>query len=377
MRNPRSILPTTLWLLCGAMTGPALAQVEITDATDEGISCFKIVTATATYFYDRAGAGFTSILDKDGNDWIGYQPGGGASGEYRGIPNMGLNQFGHPGYTGASTTTSDAKGTQLAKVTVTSKKGAWHVSWEFLPTHAKMTVHGVAENYWFLYEGTPGGAVGADDVCHRSGGQQNNLDQAWEGDVSPSAKLPAVEWVFFADGALDRSLFMAHDEDSKTDRYYLMSPMTVFGFGRQEANLDRLLDATPATLIIGLIDSRSFGAVEQRIADAWQGTALPPPDAGTPPPKDAGTPPADDTGPAPLDDAGGPLLGDTGPAPTDAGQSTADAAQVGDGGDDATTNRRLVSDGCQLTPVPPASTPLFWLLLIALSAATRLARRRR
>ena len=45
---------------------PAAGDVVISDAVDEGINCFKIETDTATYYYDKAGAGFTSILDRDG-----------------------------------------------------------------------------------------------------------------------------------------------------------------------------------------------------------------------------------------------------------------------------------------------------------------------
>ena len=254
-----------LVLLVTLLCGSAAAQVTITDATDEGIACFKIVTPSATYYYDKAGAGFTSILDKDGTDWINFHPQGtsgvpdGQSGWYRGIPNMGLNVFGHPGYTGATSTTADAKGASLAKASVASQKGGWSVTWDFHPTFAVLTVSSVAENYWLLYEGTPGGAVGSDDYCYRSDGTKNQLDASWEGDVkNTSAAAAGTEWVYFADGKVDRSLFMIHDDDSVTDRYYLMSPMTVFGFGRQAANTDRLLSKTPATLIIGFVESRDY-----------------------------------------------------------------------------------------------------------------------
>jgi hypothetical protein len=245
------------------------AGVTITDATDEGLACFKIVTDNATYFYDKAGAGFTSMLDKDGNDWIGFHPQGtsgvpnGQSGWYRGIPNMGLNKFGHPGYTGATSTTSDAKGATLSKATVKSTKGKWSVTWEFFPTHAKLTINAVEENYWLLYEGTPGGAVGSNDTCWRSSGQSNSCSSSWEGDVTnTSGAATSHEWVYFADGTLSRSIFLVHDDDTITDRYYLMDPMTVFGFGRQAANTNRLLSKVPATLYIGFAESKVYATVK-------------------------------------------------------------------------------------------------------------------
>jgi hypothetical protein len=260
-----------LWVLVLVLALPARASaaVTITDATDEGIACFKVVTDTATYYYDKAGAGFTSMVDKDGNDWIGFHPQGtagvpnGQSGWFRGIPNMGLNVFGHPGYTGATSTTTDAKGVALTKATIKSTKGGWSVTWEFHPTFAKMTIHSVAENYWLLYEGTPGGAVGSDDICWRSSGAQNSCSSSWEGDITNSSGAAVgSEWVYFADGKVDRSLFLIHDDDTITDRYYLMDPMTVFGFGRQAANTNRLLSATPAMLVIGFVESRDFTTVK-------------------------------------------------------------------------------------------------------------------
>jgi hypothetical protein len=275
----RPLANIAMALVCFGWSLLATADVVITEDTDEGIDCFKIVTDSATYYFDKAGAGFTSIVDTDGNDWIDFHPEGtpgvdnGQSGWYRGIPNMGLNVFGHPGYTGATSTTSDSLGVPLSKATVQSTKDSWDVTWEFFPLYAKMTVNSVGENYWFLYEGTPGGAVGGDDTCHRSSGESTSLSGSWEGDVeNTSGYATGLEWVFFADGTLDRSLFLAHDDDDLVDRYYLMDPMTVFGFGRHSANLNRLMSATPATLLIGLVGSRDFDTVAQVIETAHSGT---------------------------------------------------------------------------------------------------------
>ncbi|MHC4629149.1 MAG: FG-GAP repeat domain-containing protein, partial [Planctomycetota bacterium] len=64
--------------------------VRVTDDVEyRGQESFMIESQNATYYYHKQGAGFASILDKDGNDWLGYRPGGGPAGEYRGIPNMG------------------------------------------------------------------------------------------------------------------------------------------------------------------------------------------------------------------------------------------------------------------------------------------------
>lgn len=270
--------------------GHSLGAVIITDSFDEGIPCFKIQTETATYYYDKQGAGFTSILDQDGVDWIGFHPKGtpnvrnGQSGWYRGVPNMGLNVFGHPGYTGAVSTTKDPLGTPLPKVTVDSTKDGWHVTWEVFPTFARMVVHRVPDSYWLLYEGTPGGALDANDVCWRANGTGTSCDEPWEGDIVDASSVGSgIEWVAFSDAALERSLFLIHDDDQITDHYFSMGAMTVFGFGRQRRQRPSLFDrlmrklnlvqqeepgllrATPTTLLMGFVESGDFRTIRTEV----------------------------------------------------------------------------------------------------------------
>ena len=49
-------------------------QVGVTDDADEGQATFRIDTAQATYQYQKTAAGFSSLLDSDGNDWISFNP---------------------------------------------------------------------------------------------------------------------------------------------------------------------------------------------------------------------------------------------------------------------------------------------------------------
>jgi CubicO group peptidase (beta-lactamase class C family) len=66
------------------------ARVRVSEVTIHGgMDCFQVETPSATYVYGKKGAGFASILDKDGRDWISYRPGGKAKGEYRGLPKCG------------------------------------------------------------------------------------------------------------------------------------------------------------------------------------------------------------------------------------------------------------------------------------------------
>jgi hypothetical protein len=285
---------------------PGAGAVVVTDNTDEGIACFKIVTESATYFYDKAGAGFTSILDRDGIDWINFHPEGtpgvpdGQSGWFRGIPNMARGVFGHPGYTGALSTTTDPTGLPLPVVTLRSSKDGWQVAWEFRPGHARMTVLNAPARYWLLYEGTPGGELGDGDLCGRSDGRVASCSIAWHGDVvNNSGVATSMEWVYFADAALERSLVLLHDDDDVTDSYHRMDGMTVFGFGRadrprlgQPSLLWRvaervggrlgltkpssgLLSRVPASLIIGFVEARDFEGVKAGIDGIYRAATEP------------------------------------------------------------------------------------------------------
>ena len=83
-------------------TLPTLSnQVSVTDnVMDEGQSSYAIESQNATYFYQKQGAAFSSLIDPSGNDWISYTTTSGAGGSYRGIPNMVYpeGKF-HPGST--------------------------------------------------------------------------------------------------------------------------------------------------------------------------------------------------------------------------------------------------------------------------------------
>jgi hypothetical protein len=109
--------------------------------------------------------------------------------------------------------------------------------------------------YWYLYEGTPGGKLDmASDLCVRPDGAGyviTTVSQKWEGDIPA---LDGIEWLYFADVGVQRSLFVAHHEDDdEMDSYWPMNEeMTVFGFGRR--GLKKFLERVPAHFAIGLCD---------------------------------------------------------------------------------------------------------------------------
>ena len=238
------------------------------DVPDEGQNAIQVATQAGTYFYQKQGAGFSSFVDSDGNDWIDYHPSGGAAGDYRGIPNLVYPEgHFHPGATSAITTlVSD--GPLKATIHSITTDGLWEGQWEIYPQYAKLTVLKAANNYWFLYEGTPGGVLDpASDFLVRADGTQTPLSDSWTQD------LAGDEWVYFADpfvGAGGRSLFVAnHTKDTAVDSYFpLGGQMTVFGFGRN--GLSRSLNQVPGEFTIGLMDETVFASASTTVLAAYK-----------------------------------------------------------------------------------------------------------
>lgn len=240
------------------------------DVLDQGQASYQVQTLNATYYYHKQGAGFSSLVDVDGNDWIDYRPTGGAGGNYRGIPNA-VYPEGHF-HPGATTATSQILHAGPLKLTIRSvtNDDKWETLWEIYPHYAKMTMVRKDHNYWFLYEGTPGGLLEptSDLVVRSSDAQPQLASVTWTGDI------PGEEWVYFGDPNKNRSLYVInHQEDTLVDSYYPMDgKMTVFGFGRSGTN--RYLAQTPAYFTVGLVDTVVKAEAEPVIRNAYKDLAI-------------------------------------------------------------------------------------------------------
>jgi hypothetical protein len=256
--------------LAGARVYPpsfAAARVQVTQgimrAEQESL---RLQTTTATYYYHLQGAGFASLEDEQGNDWISYRPGGGAAGEYRGIPNLVYPEgYFHPGKT-SSHSRLLSSGPLRARIFSETEDGKWAVRWDVYPAWATLTVLRVDHPYWFLYEGTPAGLLDtARDYWARSDGQSGEASQTW------SAPLAGPGWTSFAKPLVaPRVLCLTqHEEHGAPTSYYpLQEAMTVFGFGRRDDGPPQsFLTATPARFSVLLAPaefpdmSRSVAAV--------------------------------------------------------------------------------------------------------------------
>jgi hypothetical protein len=239
-----------LWLLGLLLSGCTSPEkkddaLRVSETTLFGnLECFRVETPGATYLYGKKGAGFASILDPQGHDWISYRHGGKATGEYRGLPKCGQPvKYFHSGYGFGSYTTENSFTSRVAleeprhlRITSETKDGASACDWDFYPSHATLTLRRIAlPRYWFLYEGTPGGALDPEgDLAIRPGGRQTTLAEPWEDE------LP---WVCFTSRKSPYGLLLVSHEERVRAASYVAWPykpesdggyrqMTVFGWGR-------------------------------------------------------------------------------------------------------------------------------------------------
>ena len=259
--------------LSGASYTPAAVTPQITftdNVQDAGQASYKLETSGGTYYYHKQGAGFSSWLDADGNDWLSFDPtpGSGGAGEYRGIPNSCYPEgHFHPGKTSASSTLI-SQGPLKVTYRSTTNDNLWECVWEVFPRYARMTMTKADHPFWLLYEGTPGGSIeSSTDFMTFSDGTVKALSETWTGELSGD------EWVYFSDpntAGSGRSLYLAlHENDSFTDSYFTLSEaMTVWGFGRD--NVTPYLTPVPKHMTIGLMDGTGYAASATTIRGAYK-----------------------------------------------------------------------------------------------------------
>ncbi len=246
-RSTGCLAIAALLLSLGAK-GVLSADITIQEQDYEGRAQFVIRTDRATYFYDKAGGGFSRLKDRQGNDWVAFHkdplskfPQSAAAG-YRGIANLVFGSgnpdagAGHPGFDQCTSTLAGED-----TIITQSHSGAWRWQWHFTSNHATLTILKAhpAHSYWFLYEGPVSGKwspathfFGTD-----TGGPSRDLPD------SKSQSFGRWQWAYFGDDHCSRVLLAVQRRKDQLDDtlWYLgNSPqgissrdgMLVFGFGR-------------------------------------------------------------------------------------------------------------------------------------------------
>lgn len=271
MKLNQPIVVLLFSILLSACATPIGQQVvRLTNGVDEsagGGLAYIITTPSATYYLEKEGGGLSSMLDKDGVDWLGFhsEEGSGHKGEYRGFPNAIHRQDGdyfHAMNAGTDPSTSEVNidAGQHVRITFTSDNGEWEGVWDFYPDRCDFTMNKVSAGYkyWVQYEGVPGGEMDPTDFWYASGDNQRHpIEEPFIGD------LPAPEWMAFGDKNSPRVLYMLHHEDDEHPDDYVSRPdMTVLGFGRRDKG--KFL-TTSQTFSIGLIESTDYSLINRTI----------------------------------------------------------------------------------------------------------------
>ena len=245
-------------------------KVHLTHGIDQsagGDSAYIITTSSATYFLEKSGGGLSSILDKDGVDWLSFhkKEGSGHKGEYRGFPNAVHKQDGSYFHamnakTDPSTSVVNIKSENHVQISFTSDNQQWEGQWDFYPTRCDFTMKRISAGYkyWVQYEGVPSGKMDSTDFWFASGDEALHLIH--EPKISD---LPAPEWMAFGDQNSPRMLYLLHHQDDEFPDDYVSRPdMTVLGFGRRDK--DKYLTSVQ-TFSIGFVESTKYYEVETAV----------------------------------------------------------------------------------------------------------------
>jgi hypothetical protein len=151
------------------------SSVQLSHGTDEsagGGPAYIITTPIATYFLEKEGGGLSSMLDKDGVDWLGFhaKKGSAHKGEYRGFPNAIHKQDGSYFHamnarTDPSSSVVSIDSDELIRIVFTTENNKWEGEWNFYPDRCDFTMTRISKGYkyWVQYEGVPGGEMDTTD----------------------------------------------------------------------------------------------------------------------------------------------------------------------------------------------------------------------
>ena len=255
------------FLSCANQSVDRISIAHGEDTSAGGGASYIITTPNAIYFLDKVGGGLSSMIDKDGVDWLGFHnaKGSGHKGEYRGFPNAIHKQDGSYFHamnagTAPSSSTIEKNSSTHIQIRFTSENKQWEGQWDFYPDRCDFTMNkiSIGYKYWVQYEGVPGGEMDSTDFWFSSTDSRKHLiNESFLGD------LPSPEWMAFGDLNVSRTLFMLHHEDDDFPDNYVSRPdMTVLGFGRQ--NKDKFLE-TKQTFSIGFVESSEYSAIDKAI----------------------------------------------------------------------------------------------------------------
>ncbi len=251
----------------------------------QGQHSFEISTETAVYIYQSEAGGFSALIDRRGNNWIGFKAGEAkspqaAAGMFRGLPNFVFpDNIGHPGYGNCR---SEAR-TDDGRVIIETKSinGDWAWKCSFYENRAEIDMLKVPESrtYWFLYEGVIGGLY--EPVKWFWGTEAGRMyGRDYPGETLRAASvLERPQWIYFGHENADDIFFCARKAagDEPCTLYFMGDSgggaadedgMVVFGFGRTPGTGSEF--RRPEGFVIGFADRAEHNAAAEEIFNKLQ-----------------------------------------------------------------------------------------------------------
>ncbi|MEM6344997.1 MAG: VCBS repeat-containing protein [Bacteroidota bacterium] len=239
-------------------------DLSFREAVYQNATHIVVYTPSLTYYYDKAGGGFSRIIDRAGNDWLAFkkEPWGeypaSAASAFRGLPNLVFqgedDGAGHPGHQKCKSWIAGEK------IITESLSGKWRWSWQFGRDYAQLDIERTdpARKYWFLYEGTPHGRYRPAETyfgTNLSGPAPADYD-FYKGNLYQAS----FQWMYAGTKGKAGVFYMLQLEtDDQLDLISMLGDtgeqsskdgMTVWGFGR-DADTNPLLSG-PQQFIIGI-----------------------------------------------------------------------------------------------------------------------------
>ncbi len=229
---------------------PVYAQMEISETTFKKRAHFKVKTANYEWYIDKFSGGISRIADSENKDWINWKrlpeekyPES-AAGDYRGLPNLVFggdgNGIGHPGFNKALSFKVNNR-----NIKVKSLDGKWEWMYIFHSKYVELQIlknPSEERNYWFLYEGVPGGEF---EPEKQYWGTNEGVNPAKPDYFKGEEEYGFWNFVFFGHENTDRVLFIVQkNKDNRKDTFGFLGNssdgieskdgMVVFGFGRDK-----------------------------------------------------------------------------------------------------------------------------------------------
>lgn len=247
-----------------ALPNPCIQEVE-----RFGQPYYLVETEACHYLYDPVAGGFSSIVDRSGNDWIAFKkepwhvyPDSTAS-SFRGLPNLVHKEedggVGHPGFEKCQ---SEIIGD--ATLRTSSLSGKWQWTWDFNDDYAELEIERMDESraYWFLYEGPVGGRFNPSQLY--CGSDRGAFSKRTFWGTRKARHKGKCKWFYFGANDCQQAMWMAQSGEPIEDSFKILgadskkgldSPdgMMLAGFGRTPDNKPLFRDLR--NFYIGFVDT--------------------------------------------------------------------------------------------------------------------------